>query len=265
MKKVTAFIGTETRRGTYRAVQEFEKGLLQHGEVDFEYVFLSDYHLEFCRGCKMCFDKGEQYCPLKDDRDVLLQKMELSDGVVLATPNYAFHVSARMKNLLDRIAFINHRPRFFGKPCTAIVTQGIFGGGAIVKYLCSAARYMGFRTASGCCVNTLEPMTEQQEKSLVRKTRKAADTFYKELNRATPPPSFGSLMMFRLSRTSIKNIDHDFRDYQHFRDKGWFESDYYHDTRLGPVKKMAGGLFDLMAQLMVRLRQARQPDSRGGG
>ena len=135
MKKVTAFIGTQSKKATYQAVQEFEKNLKQCGEIDFEYVFLSDYHLEFCRGCKLCFNKGEEYCPLKDDRDVLLEKIAHSDGIILATPNYAFQVSARMKNFLDRLAFIDHRPRFFGKTCTAIVIQGFYGGGDILKYL----------------------------------------------------------------------------------------------------------------------------------
>ena len=76
MKKVTAFIGTQTKRNTYLAVQEFEKNLKRYEKIDFEYVFLSDYHLEFCRGCKLCFDKGEEYCPIEDDREVLLEKME---------------------------------------------------------------------------------------------------------------------------------------------------------------------------------------------
>ncbi|MGI6575356.1 MAG: hypothetical protein ACOX3A_05855, partial [bacterium] len=50
-------------------------------EIDFEYVFLSEYNLKFCQGCYQCFDQGEEFCPLKDDRDVLLEKIEYSDGV----------------------------------------------------------------------------------------------------------------------------------------------------------------------------------------
>ena len=123
MKKVTAIIGTQTRKATYQAVQEFEKNLKQYGEIDFEYVFLSDYHLEFCRGCKLCFDRGEEYCPLKDDRDVLLAKMEQSDGVIFATPNYAFQLSARMKNLFDRLAYIDHRPRFLARPVQLLLLK----------------------------------------------------------------------------------------------------------------------------------------------
>ena len=89
MKKVTAFIGTQTKKATYRAVQEFEKNLKQYGDIDFEYVFLSEYNLEFCRGCKVCFDKGEEHCPLKDDRDILLEKMEqwARKRIVITVPN----------------------------------------------------------------------------------------------------------------------------------------------------------------------------------
>lgn len=137
MKKVTAFIGNHQKHSTYKAVCEFERNLKAYGNIEFEIVFLKDYQLEYCRGCKVCFDKGEEYCPLHDDRDILMEKMIQSDGVIFATPNYAFHVSAPIKNLLDRLAFTFHRPRFFGKTFTAIVNQGIFGGNAIVKYLSS--------------------------------------------------------------------------------------------------------------------------------
>ncbi len=252
MKKVTAFISTQTKKATYQAVQEFEKNLKQYGEIDFEYVFLSDYNLEFCRGCKLCFDKGEEYCPLKDDRDVLLEKMGHSDSIILATPSYAFHVSARMKNFLDRTAYINHRPKFFDKTCTAIVTQGIFRGGAIVKYLCFAGENLGFHVSKGCCVTTLEPMTKLQQKKLTQKIKKASARFYKELLRPTPPPSFFRLMLFRMTRTHIKYIDQNYRDFQYYKEKGWFEADYYYPTSLGLPKRLAGYLFDFIGRQLVK-------------
>jgi multimeric flavodoxin WrbA len=163
MKKVTAFIGTPRRKATYQATREFEANLKRLVDVEFEYVFLSDYNLEYCRGCKLCMNKGEELCPLnKDDRDLLLQKMADSDGVIFATPNYAFHVSALMKNFLDRTAFLLHRPRFFGKPCTAIVSQGFRGGDTIRKYLEDVGEIMGFYAIKGSCVTTLEPMTDRK-------------------------------------------------------------------------------------------------------
>ncbi len=253
MKKVTAFIGTQSKKATYRAVQEFEKSLKQYGEIDFEWVFLSDYHLEFCRGCKLCFIKGEEYCPLKDDRDVLLEKVEHSDGVIFATPNYAFQVSARMKNFFDRLAYIDHRPQFFGKICTAIVVQGFHGGNNILKYIYFASECMGFRVSKGCCATTLDPITHLQEERLTRKINKASARFYKQLVHPTPTPSLFKLMLFRFGRTFVKSCDQNLRDYHYYKNKGWFESDYYYGTSLGPVKRLAGNLFDLMGRRVSKV------------
>jgi hypothetical protein len=58
-------------------------------------------------------------------RNVLLEKLEQSDGVIFSTPSYAFRVSGRIKNFLDRITYKFHRPRFFGRTFTAIITQGV--------------------------------------------------------------------------------------------------------------------------------------------
>jgi len=250
MKRVTAIIGTQTKRHTHEAVQEFEKRLKALGDVEFEYVFLSDYNLEFCRGCKLCFDKGEEFCPIKDDRDVLLEKMEQSDGVVFATPNYAFHVSARMKNLLDRIAFVYHRPRYFGRACTAIVAQGQFGGGSIVKYLCTAGENLGFHASKGCVVNTLDPMTDKQRAQLVEKVGKAATRFHEGLNRPAPSPSLMRLVIFRMARKGIGNADPALKDHQYYGEMGWYESDYYYPTSLGPFKRLVGGLAEVIARRM---------------
>lgn len=249
MKKVTAFIGSQQKRATYMAMQEFEKNLKQHGEIDFEYVFLSDYHLEFCRGCNMCFDKGEEFCPLKDDRDILLEKMEHSDGVIFATPSYTYQVSARMKNFLDHFAYIFHRPRFFGKVFTAIITQGVPAGEKIRKYLESSGGNLGFNVTKGSCVWTLAPMSENQQKKLKQKIKKSSERFYKGLIRSTPPvPSLFRLMMFRTARSGFQSAKVRFHDYYYYKNKGWFESDYYYETTLGPIKKLFGHLFDFLGR-----------------
>ncbi len=253
MKKVTAFIGSAQKKATYQAVQEFEKNLKQHGEVEFEYVFLSDHNLEFCRSCKVCFDKGEEFCPIRDDRDLLLEKMEQSDGVILATPNYAFQISARMKNFLDRFSYVIHRPRFFNKTFTAIVTQGVFGGKSILKYLESTGMNFGFNVTKGSCLTTLDPMTDNQKKRLSIEMKKAAERFNKGLvSTKMPAPSFFRLMLFRLSRTCLKNFSTKYRDYYYYKENGWFESDYFHGSSMGPVKKAAGMLFDMLGRVMVK-------------
>jgi multimeric flavodoxin WrbA len=252
VKKVTAFIGTQSRKATYLAVQKFEKNLKLHGDIDFEYVFLHEYHLEFCRGCKQCFIKGEEYCPAKDDRDMLINKIENSDGIVFATPTYSHQVSARMKNFLDRLSFIQHRPRFFQKTFTAIVAQGLPMGSNTLKYLLFNGKNLGFHVSEGCCVTTLDPITENQLKQLNQKVKKTAEKFYTELLRPAPVPSVAYLALFRLSRSGIKTMDHTFKDYQYYKEQGWFESDYYYPTTLSPLKKLSGNLFDFIGQKIVK-------------
>jgi len=53
-------------------------------------------------------------------------------------------------------------------------------------------------------------------------------------------------MAFRMSRTSMKlTLGEDNRDYTYYRDHGWFDSDYYYPTRVGPLKRAVGATFDL--------------------
>jgi multimeric flavodoxin WrbA len=246
MKRVTAFVGSARKKHTYNAAAQFLRNVQSMGDVETEIVRLGDYRLETCRGCKLCIDRGEDLCPLKDDRDVLLGKMMASDGLVLASPNYSFQVSGLMKVFLDRLGFAFHRPRFFGKTFTSIVAQGIYGGKKIVDYLDFVGYALGFNTVKGTCIMTLEPMTEKQQDKIDTALAAHARRYVAALEGpAYPAPSLMSLMFFRMSRTRMKlMLDEGYRDYTYYADKGWFESDFYYPTRLGPLKKGAGALFD---------------------
>ncbi len=210
-----------------------------------------------CRGCKLCFTKGEEYCPLKDDRDVLLEKLMASDGVVFASPNYSYQVSATMKAFLDRLGFIFHRPRFFGKTFTSIVVQGIYGGRKIVKYLDFVGNGLGFNGVRGACVTALEPASEKEQRKIDRALARLSRRYHRRLMEpAYPVPALLNLMAFRMARTSMKLLQNDsYRDYTYFTDRGWFESQYFYPTRLGPLKKAAGRLFDSLAAIEARRRR----------
>jgi len=257
MKKVTAFVGSARKKHTYNAVQQFMGNLQSLGDVECEIVRLSEHRLETCRGCRLCFDKGEELCPLKDDRDLLIQKIEASAGIVFASPNYSFQVSAIMKIFLDRLGFIFHRPRFFGRTFTSIVAQGVYGGSKIVKYLDFVGNGLGFNTVKGSCINSLEPMTDKQQKKTDRVLEQQSRRFYERLMKsAYPVPILLKIMAFRMGRTSMKlMLDDSCRDYGYYRDKGWFESDYYYPTRLGALRKVAGNLFDLIGSRMAKNRE----------
>jgi multimeric flavodoxin WrbA len=255
MKKVTAFVGSGHKRRTQAAVLLFLNHLQALGEVECEVVTLSDYRLAVCRGCRVCIDKGETFCPMKDDRDVLMDKIMASDGVVFATPNYCWQMSGMMKVFVDRFAAACHRPRYFGKTFTSIVTQGIGRGGRIVEDLDFLARILGFNTVKGACVTAFDPPSEKEQQKIDRALVALSKRFYTRLAMpGYPTPAWFNLIGFRMARTSYKELLDDRNpDYRYFAEKGWFESDYYYPVRLGLVKKMAGKLFDSMAHTLRRL------------
>jgi multimeric flavodoxin WrbA len=261
VKRVTAFVGSARKKHTYSAVSEFLDRLEALGGVECEIVTLSDYHIETCRGCKLCFNKGEELCPLKDDRDVLIAKMTESDGVVLASPNYSFHVSGIMKTFLDRLGFLFHRPRFHGKTFTSIVVQGVYGGRKIVKYLDFVGGGLGFNVVKGSCSTAFEPMTEKERRKRDKVLARQGKRFHGELwKTADDVPTLFELIIFRMARTSIRLAPDDSpRDYTYYSEHGWFESDYYYPTHLGLFKSLAGKLLDTIFARVYRAKPDKVP------
>lgn len=257
MKTITAFVGSARPGGhTYGSVREFLDRLEATGDVQTEIVLLADHPLGTCRGCKLCFERGEESCPYKDDRDLLIAKMEASDGVVFASPNYSFQVSALMKLFLDRLGFLFHRPRFHGKVFTSIVAQGIYGGDKIVKYLDFVGTGLGFRVVKGSCSTAFVPMTAKAQAKRDKGLARHARRFHAQLAKpAFRVPSLVELAIFRAARTSIRTeLDDTSRDFNYYAAKGWFDSDYYCPTRLGFFKRLAGSMIDSLSASLAKGR-----------
>ena len=128
------------------------------------------------------------------------------------------------------------------------------GGGRIVRYFDFVGNGLGFNTVKGSCLTALEPMTEKERLKRDKILAKQSQKFYTKLIKADyPPPTLFKLMGFRMGRTSMRlELDETSRDYTFYRDKGWFESDYFYPVRLGVGKKAIGSLFDTMQTRMKK-------------
>ncbi|VVB96504.1 Iron-sulfur flavoprotein [uncultured archaeon] len=246
MIKVAAVIGSPRNNGeTYKNVQKFELRLKKLDEnIDFSYIFLKDAHIEQCKGCGVCLAKGEEYCPIKDDdkNDILRRIME-SDGIIFGVPVYSLHVPALTKNLLDRFAYILHRPCFFHKSFMSIAVQGVYGDKNVIKYLEEFATFSGFKVCRGFGItNTIFSEEMKKNDKLIEENAKR---FYQHLMSPTPSPGIYQLMMFRWIRSSKPYIAEDCpKDYQYFKEKGWLESPYFYDIELNLIKKIIGAWAD---------------------
>jgi hypothetical protein len=60
-----------------------------------------------------------------------------------------------------------------------------------------------------------------------------------------PSPSLVELFGFRMGRQAVlSDPENAGRDYLHYAEHGWLESDYWYPMRLGLVKRAAGRLID---------------------
>lgn len=100
-------------------------------------------------------------------------------------------------------------------------------------------------------------MTEKAWRTMAKLLAGQSRRFHAQLSKpACPKPSTFQLMAFRMGRTSVKQmLAENKRDYVYFRDRGWFESDYYYPTRLGPLKKAVGKFFDWMFGRIYKKRE----------
>lgn len=66
-----------------------------------ENISLKGKPIAFCIGCLAC--QKTQACVLKDDANLIAEKIKEADTLVFATPIYFYEMSGQMKTLLDRM------------------------------------------------------------------------------------------------------------------------------------------------------------------
>lgn len=84
------------------ATQEILKTLREAlgGGEETELLCLGDFSIHYCLGCKRCYDTGR--CVWQDDMEVLLEKMDEADALVIAAPSYWADVPGQFKVFIDR-------------------------------------------------------------------------------------------------------------------------------------------------------------------
>jgi multimeric flavodoxin WrbA len=105
-KKVTAIVGTYRKGGIIdTAVDEILASAREQGALA-EKIHITDTRIEFCTNCRTCAGQAGRErgtCPLSDDMAGILDKIEQSDVLVLASPMNFGTVTAIMKRFIERL------------------------------------------------------------------------------------------------------------------------------------------------------------------
>ncbi len=199
-EKVLVINGSPRKGNTFHLAGVVADELKRLGGVEVEYLHLSEKRIERCRGCGLCMTHGFEKCPIHDDVPGIIAAIHQSDGVILASPVYVYHISGQTKLFLDRLGAYFHRPAFYGRHAMALATTGFFGTAPTLKYMKSVLGALGFSTVitAGGQARDLEDVFIPK---LEQKAREAACRFHRNLSRGgSVRPSFGSLMQFSMQR-----------------------------------------------------------------
>jgi multimeric flavodoxin WrbA len=259
--RVLAIIGSPRKGNSYRITRQIEEKLYELGMIKFDYLFLKDAHLEPCRGCHNCLTKGEELCPLQDDQASIEQQMLNANGVIFVSPNYACGVTSHMKNLLDRFAYIGHRPRFFSHCALVIATSG---GPVGLKQTLNSLSYFaggGFNIVKKLGFLTPPiPLPPQAIRKMNRQIDAAAIEFFQAMKtKKRPSPTFSQILHFRsfqgIYRGNEKLGQAYFpADYRYWTEEGWLKksANYFVAVKMNAFKKAFGWCWERIIRMYAR-------------
>lgn len=80
--------------------KECQRGAEEAGD-EVEYISLKEKEIKYCIGCLSCLKTG--HCVHRDDVAEIMDKVQMAEVIVFATPIYYYEMSGQMKTLLDRL------------------------------------------------------------------------------------------------------------------------------------------------------------------
>jgi multimeric flavodoxin WrbA len=244
--KIAAFIGSPRRQGdSYKTIKLLEERMATLGPVEFEYLFIEDLGLPYCRGCQLCIKKDEGLCPHREIVAGIERKMEEADGIILASPVYEHQVTALMKNFMDHLAYFYHRPRLIGKSAVVVAPTGGSGLKETLGYLEFTAVGWGLSLAGSLgVVSSLMKSSHayrlEKTKEIDLISKRVADAAGK--TRKTSPRLY-DLIFFRSMRLKALGIE---ADRAYWEKRNWLSQGYFTQARLNPVSNFLAAVLEAL-------------------
>ncbi len=236
--------------GIYR--EKLERAAGEAGfALEAETVCLGQADISACRGCRACFDHGEDRCPLKDGLLPLKDKILAADALVIGSPVYVEDVSGHIKTLIDRLAFFSHRPALYGKCAWLLTTSGGRSTKHSLRTMSVALTTWGAKVLGGdmLFLGALTQREEIAEKYGETLGRSAKSLLHALRTHSADVPTLFSLVSFRVQQSIWRRMAVDSLDLRYWKDKGWLGKGckYYMPYRAGFLRRGAAWLLSRVA------------------
>jgi multimeric flavodoxin WrbA len=107
-QKVVAINGSARKGGNTAILLGYVLKELEQEGIETELVELSGAKIHGCLACRECSANKNRRCAQKNDMgNVLIEKMEQADGILLGSPTYVADVTPEIKALMDRACLVS--------------------------------------------------------------------------------------------------------------------------------------------------------------
>jgi multimeric flavodoxin WrbA len=203
--KILLICGSPRKGNTFSVLKSIQDNF---PNIDTRLLKLSEMNFEFCERCYVCEKKGEDKCPVRDDRDLIIQEMEDADGIILASPVYSHMVSSTMKNFFDRFGYLAHRPQFFQKYAMSIATCSGYGAEYATGYMDNMLSVFGFNMVPSLELQFRPGKMPEKNKILNKeKTIKAVNTLIDRIEKGEKDKPTLAMMVSFLIFKDMSMID----------------------------------------------------------
>ncbi|MDL2321606.1 flavodoxin family protein [Desulfosarcina sp. OttesenSCG-928-B08] len=103
--KILGISGSPVKKGNMDTFLASIMDMAAEKGLETETVRLCEMEIKNCVHCNFCLAKQKEgkYCALKDDAQIIFDKMESADIIVLASPVYFMRTSGMMASFIDRL------------------------------------------------------------------------------------------------------------------------------------------------------------------
>ena len=187
-----------------------------------EYLDICRYDIHYCTGCGTCYQTG--VCPIQDDYEEILSRMQSADGFVIGTPVYINAVTAQLKTLLDRIADVIHCQAFTGKYGIVVTTGGGGGTDDVISYLGTTLQILGANMCGG--VGAVMANGPAQFDARINEAGIAGENLVHAIADSTAYPeqeAFHAELKAHMTALVSANREQMAHEYQYLKNRGWIE------------------------------------------
>jgi len=112
-KRILGIVGSYRRNGTIDSLVSAVLSAAEEQGAETDKIYLIDKHIEFCTNCRTCTQKpgterGE--CVHRDDMAGILDRYDISNGIVIGAPVNCFNLNAITRRFMERLVCLTYWP-----------------------------------------------------------------------------------------------------------------------------------------------------------